>query len=98
VKLNAFSRRRPTTKPSFSRKRNQHCFMKIMSKNKRERNRKKRRGRTLRKKREKARPRRGGSSGAECIQSEPAPKPPFSHEKKLTQSQEEKEKAEQSEQ
>jgi hypothetical protein len=43
-----------------------------------------------------AKPRRGGSSGAECIQSEPAPKPPFSHEKKPTQSQEEKERAEQS--
>jgi hypothetical protein len=38
-----------------------------------------------------AKPKRRGSSDAECIQSEPPPKPPFNQEKKPTQSQKEKE-------
>jgi hypothetical protein len=44
MKPYVFSRRKPLTKPQFSRKRNRHCIRKRRSKQKRERDRKSRRG------------------------------------------------------
>jgi hypothetical protein len=44
-----------------------------------------------------ARPKRSGSSDAECVQSEPPPKPPFSQEKKPTQEEKEQAQAQESE-